>query len=66
MSFPHCQVVIPNIIMRNDNGKAQLTVRNVNELLNSMDLDVVGNRNIGAGLSMNILHVGDKSPVQES
>ena len=46
--------------MRIDNEKAQLTILNVNEHLNSMDLDIVGNRNIGANESSKSgLHLND-------
>lgn len=46
--------------MRIDNEKAQLTILNVNEHLNLMDLDIVGNRNIGANeSSISDLHLND-------
>ena len=46
--------------MRTDNDKVQLTESNVNEHLDSMDLDVVDKRNIGANeSSKSELHLHD-------
>ena len=36
-----------NIIYRSDNGKASLTVKNVNDHLDALNIDDVDNRNIG-------------------
>ena len=36
-----------NLIYRSGNGKASLTVRNVNGHLDALNIDVVDNRNIG-------------------
>ena len=36
-----------NIIYRSDNGKASLTVKNVNDHLDALNMDDVDNRNIG-------------------
>ena len=56
----HCQVVVINIITRTDNGKAELTIRNVKEHVNSMELDIVDNKNIGANeLIKGGLHLND-------
>ena len=49
-----------NIITRTDNGKAELTIRNVKEHVNSMELDIVDNKNIGANeLIKGGLHLND-------
>ena len=44
---PKCKVIVANIIYRSDNGKASLTVKNVNDYLNALNIDVVDKRNIG-------------------
>ena len=44
---PKCKVIAANIIYRSDNGKASLTVKNVNDHLNALNIDVVDKRNIG-------------------
>ena len=36
-----------NIIYRSDNGKVSLTVKNVNDHLDALNIDDVDNRNIG-------------------
>ena len=56
----HCQVVVSNIITRTDNGKGHLTIRNIKEHVDAMELDIVNNKNIGAnelikgGMHLNI------------
>ena len=44
---PTCKVIVSNIIYRSDKGKASLTVKNINDHLDALNLDVVDNRNIG-------------------
>lgn len=46
--------------MRTDNGKMQLTVEKVSECLSSLDLHVVGLKNIGANeLNKRWLHLNN-------
>ena len=42
----HNAVIISNIIYRSNNGKASLTLKNVNDHLDALNIDVVDNRNI--------------------
>ena len=44
---PACKVIVSNLIYRSDNGKASLPVKNVNDHLDALNIDVVDNRNIG-------------------
>ena len=44
---PKCNVVVSNIIYWSDNGKDSLTVKNLNDHLDALNIDVVDNRNIG-------------------
>ena len=46
-SLPQCKVIISNVINRTDDGKASLTVENLNNHLNSLKLDIVDNSAIG-------------------
>ena len=47
-----------NLIYRSDNGKASLTVKNDNDHLDALNIDLVGNRNIGGNCLNNIgLHL---------
>ena len=41
------KVIVSNLIYRSDNGKASLTVKNVNHHLDALNIDVVDNRNTG-------------------
>ena len=41
------KVIVSNLIYRSDNGKASLTVKNVNHHLDALNVDVVDNRNTG-------------------
>ena len=50
---PKCKVIVSNIIYRSDNGKASLTVKNVNDHLDALNIDVVDNRNIGGNCLTN-------------
>ena len=43
---PKCKVIVSNIIYLSDNGKASLTVNNINDHLDVSNTDVVDNRNI--------------------
>ena len=55
---PKCEVIVSNIIYRSDNGKASLTVKNVNDHLDALNIDVVDNKNIGGNCLTNIgLHL---------
>ena len=42
-----CKVIVSNLIYRSDNGKASLTVKNINHHLDALNIDVVDHRNIG-------------------
>ena len=46
-SLPQCKIIILNVINRTDDGKASLTVDNLNNHLNFLKLDIVDNSNIG-------------------
>ena len=50
---PKCKVIISNIIYRSGNGKASLTVKNVNNHLDALNIDIVDNRNIGGNCLTN-------------
>ena len=50
---PTCKVIVSNIIYRSDNGKASLTVKNVNDHMDDLNRDVVDNRNIGGNFLNN-------------
>ena len=50
---PKCKIIVSNIIYRSDNGKASLTVKNVNDHLDALNIDVVDNRNIGGNCLIN-------------
>ena len=53
-----CTVIVPNLIYRSDNGKAFLTVKNVNDHLDALNIDVMYNNNIGGNcLSNSGLHL---------
>ena len=43
---PNCKIVISTLINRNDDGKAQLTVIKVNQLLMKMNIPLINNENI--------------------
>ena len=57
--LPNCKITISNIIDRSDNGKARLTISNLNRHLSSLNLDIIDNSNItavhlnGSGLHLN-------------
>ena len=44
---PTCKVIRSNLIYRSDNEKASLTVKNVNDHLDALNIEVVDNKNIG-------------------
>ena len=53
-----CKVIVSNLIYQSDNGKPCLTVKNVNDLLDDLNIDVVDNRNIdGNCLNNSGLHI---------
>ena len=55
---PKRKVIVSNTIHRSDNGKASLTVVNINDHLNALNIHVVANRNIGGNCLTNSgLHV---------
>ena len=50
---PTYKVIVSNLIYQSDNGKASLTVKNVNNYLDALNIDVVDNRNIGGNCFKN-------------
>ena len=61
--LPDCNVWISNLTLRTDNTKASLTVKNVNQHLSTLplQLDIIDNSNISnAGLSRGGLHLNSK------
>ena len=42
-SLPQCKVIISKVFNRTDDGKASLTMENLNNRLNSLKLDIVDN-----------------------
>ena len=46
-SLPQCKLIISNVINRTDDGKASITVENLNNHLNSLKLDIADNSTIG-------------------
>ena len=46
-SLPKCKVIISNVINRTDDGKASVTLENLNNHLNTLKLDIVDNSTIG-------------------
>ena len=55
---PTCKIIVSNLIYRSDNRKASLTVKNVNDHLDTLNTDVVDNRNVGGNyLSNSGLHL---------
>ena len=44
---PTYKVIVSNLIYRSDNVKTSLTVKNVNDHLDALDIDVVENRKFG-------------------
>ena len=59
-ALPQSNVCISNVIKRTDNGKATLTVNNVNEHLSALQLDIVDNSNINVtGLNRGGLHLNE-------
>ena len=61
---PTCKVIVTDLIYRSDTGKASLTVKNVNDHLDALNIDAVDNRNIGgnclnnSGLHLNSTEYG--------
>ena len=47
------KVFVSNVIYRSDNGKASLTVKNVNDHLDALNIDVVDNKNVGGNCLTN-------------
>ena len=50
---PKYKVFVSNVIYLSDNGKASLTVKNVNDHLDALNIDVVDNRNVGGNCLTN-------------
>ena len=60
-----CKIRISNVINRTDDDKASLTVKNLNNHFNSLDLDVMDKSNIGKEcLGKKCLHLIEKMAVQ--
>jgi len=47
LSLPKCTVLMSNIIDRFDNAKAAITIKNFNQHLNELSVEIVENSNIG-------------------
>ena len=59
-TLPNCKISISNLIKRTDNNEAAKTVDKVNELLFTLQLDIVDNNNITKNeLSRKGLHLND-------
>ena len=55
---PTCKVIVSSSIYQSDDGKASLTVKNVNGHLDALNVYVVDNRNVGENcLNNNVLHL---------
>ena len=50
---PKCKVIVSNIICQSGNGKASLTVKNANDHLDALNIDVVDNMSIGGNFLTN-------------
>ena len=61
---PTCKVIVSNLIYRSDIGKFPLTLKNVNDHVKGLNIDVVDKRNTGGnrlnngGLHLNITEYG--------
>ena len=61
---PTCKVIVSNLIYRSDIGKFPLTLKNVNDHVKDLNIDVVDKRNTGGnrlnngGLHLNITEYG--------
>ena len=59
-TLPQSKVCISNVVKRTDNGKATLTVNQVNEHMSSLQLDIFDNSNINVtGLNRGGLHLNE-------
>ena len=59
-TLPNCKISISNLIKRTDNNKAAKTVDKINELLFTLQLDIVDNNNITKSeLTRKGLHLND-------
>ena len=60
-SLPNCSILLSNIVERFDNAKAALTIKNLNEHLSDLALDVIENYNIDRDcLAKKGLHLNKK------
>ena len=48
-ALPESTVIFPNIVDSWSNCTARLKISNLNKYLNSLDMDIVGNRNVWTG-----------------
>ena len=59
--LPNCRVIVSKPIIRIDHGKANLTLRNVNKNLETLNLECIKNSNISAQhLGQKGLHLNSK------
>ena len=59
--LPNCRIVLSKPTIRHDHGKANLTIRNVNKYLESLELECIDNSNINAEhLRQKGLHLNPK------
>lgn len=60
-ALPACQVIISNIVKRNDDAKAKVTITNLNKHLEELNLDIINNGNIDSDcLGKKGLHLNKK------
>lgn len=58
---PSCRVIVSTPIMRSDDGKANLTIKKINDHLKQLKIDIMDNDNINAGdLGRKGLHLSKK------
>ena len=61
-----CKVIVSNIIYRSENGKASITVKNVNDHLDALNIDVVDHMNIGGNcLNNSGLHLNSTIKIDD-
>jgi len=58
--LPSCNIIISNLVNRYDNGKASLTTKNVNELLETVNIDIIRNNNITSRQLVRGLHLNQE------
>ena len=63
--LPSCRIVLSKLIIRHDNGKANLTIRNVNKHLSALQSESIESDNISSQhLGRKGLHLTPKGKVR--